>query len=107
MIKASMEAAFDMEAAIPQLLEAAIYECYEDKGWNISTNKNYKYDNPFADGVFSFDLTQIFHDAHMEDGVPVSASGVPIDVAGRKVEFSYQAKDAMLSHQPELSSSPA
>lgn len=54
MIKASMEAAFDMEAAIPQLLEAAIYECYEDKGWNISTNKNYKYENPFADGVFSF-----------------------------------------------------
>ena len=54
MIKASMEAAFDMEAAIPQLLEAAIYECYEDKGWNISTNKNNKYENPFADGVFSF-----------------------------------------------------
>ena len=54
MIKASMEAAFDMEAAIPQLLEAAIYECYEDKGWNISTNRNYKYPNPFDDGVFSF-----------------------------------------------------
>lgn len=54
MIKASMEAAFDMEAAIPQLLETAIYECYEDKGWNVSTNKNYKYDNPFADGIFSF-----------------------------------------------------
>lgn len=54
MIKASMEAAFDMEAAIPQLLETAIYECYEDKGWNISTNKNYIYENPFADGVFSF-----------------------------------------------------
>ena len=54
MIKASMEAAFDMEAAIPQLLETAIYECYEDKGWNISTNKNSKYENPFADGVYSF-----------------------------------------------------
>ncbi|MGP1613036.1 MAG: hypothetical protein ACTTG8_08070 [Catonella sp.] len=54
MIKASMEAAFDMEAAIPQLLEAAIYECYEDKGWNISNNRNYKYSNPFADGTFSF-----------------------------------------------------
>lgn len=54
MIKASMEAAFDMEAAIPQLLETAIYECYEDKCWNISTNKNYIYENPFADGVFSF-----------------------------------------------------
>lgn len=54
MIKASMEAAFDMEAAIPQLLEAAIYECYEDKGWNISTNANIKYEDPFADGIFSF-----------------------------------------------------
>lgn len=54
MIKASMEAAFDMEAAIPQLLEAAIYECYEDKGWNISTNKNYNCDNPFASGKYYF-----------------------------------------------------
>lgn len=54
MIKASMEAAFDMEAAIPQLLETAIYECYEDKGWDISTNRNHKFTDPFADGVFSF-----------------------------------------------------
>lgn len=54
MIKASMEAAFDMEAAIPQLLETAIYECYEDKGWNISNNRNYKFKDPFADGVYSF-----------------------------------------------------
>lgn len=54
MIKASMEAAFDMEAAIPQLLEAAIYECYEDKGWNISTNKNYNCDNPFESGKYYF-----------------------------------------------------
>lgn len=54
MIKASMESAFDMEAAIPQLLESAIYECYEDKGWDISTNKNYLYENSFADGVYSF-----------------------------------------------------
>ncbi len=54
MIKASMEAAFDMEAAIPQLLETAIYECYEDKGWDISTNRNCKFENPFADGVYSF-----------------------------------------------------
>ena len=54
MIKASMEAAFDMEAAIPQLFETAIYECYVDKGWDITTNKNMYYENPFADGVFSF-----------------------------------------------------
>ena len=54
MIKASMEAAFDMEAAIPQLLETAIYACYEDKGWDISTNKNHNYVDPYADGVQAF-----------------------------------------------------
>ncbi|MGL5098576.1 MAG: ATP-binding protein, partial [Fusobacteriaceae bacterium] len=54
MIKVSIEAAFDMEAAIPQLIEAALYKCYEDYGWNISTNKNIKFENPFDDGVYSF-----------------------------------------------------
>lgn len=54
MIKASMEAAFDMEAAIPQLLETAIYECYEDKGWDISTNQNRFFEHPYDDGVASF-----------------------------------------------------
>ena len=54
MIKASLEASFDMEAAIPQILETAIYRCYEDYGWNIATNKNSKYKNPFADGVYAF-----------------------------------------------------
>ena len=49
MIKASMEASFDMEAAIPQLLEAALYKCYENKGWDISTNKNIEYENPFEE----------------------------------------------------------
>jgi hypothetical protein len=54
MIKASIESAFDMEAAIPQIIEAAIYQCYEDFGWNIATNKNHLYDDPYADGVFAF-----------------------------------------------------
>ncbi|KAB2954275.1 ATP-binding protein [Heliorestis acidaminivorans] len=54
MIKASIEAAFDMEAAIPQIIESAIYECYQDCGWNISQNRNTKYQNPFADGVYAF-----------------------------------------------------
>ncbi|MGL5904640.1 MAG: helicase HerA domain-containing protein [Cetobacterium sp.] len=53
-IKASIEASFDMEAAIPQLIEAILYRCYEEYGWNISTNKNYRYENPFKDGVYSF-----------------------------------------------------
>ena len=54
MIKATLEAAFDMEAAIPQIIESAIYECYENYGWNIATNENENYENPFADGVFTF-----------------------------------------------------
>jgi len=54
MIKASIESAFDMEAAIPQLIEASLYRCYEDYGWDISNNKNSKFEDPFADGVYAF-----------------------------------------------------
>lgn len=54
MILASMKASFDMEAAIPQILESALYRCYEGKGWNVNTNMNYKYENPFEKGVHSF-----------------------------------------------------
>jgi hypothetical protein len=54
MIKASIESAFDMEAAIPQLIEAAIYRCYEVKGWNIANSKNSQHEDPFAPGVYAF-----------------------------------------------------
>ena len=54
MLKAAMEASFDMEAAIPQLLESSMYECYKDYGWDILTNKNSKFEDPFAEGVYSF-----------------------------------------------------
>ena len=43
MIKANIEASFDMEAAIPQIIETALYRCYEEYGWDISTSKNYKF----------------------------------------------------------------
>ena len=57
MIMACINAAFDgMEAAIPQLIETAIYRCYRDFGWNIRTNRNTRYPNSqaFADGVYAF-----------------------------------------------------
>ena len=54
MVKASIEAAFDMEAAIPQIIEAALYDCYETFGWNVQTNKNKRFPNPFSPGVYSF-----------------------------------------------------
>lgn len=54
MLKAAMEASFDMEAAIPQIIESTMYSCYEDYGWNIDTDENEKFDNPFDEGVYSF-----------------------------------------------------
>lgn len=55
MIQACIEASFDMEAAIPQIIESAIYACYEDYGWNISTNRNRYYgEHAFDDGVYAF-----------------------------------------------------
>ncbi len=54
MVKASIEAAFDMEAAIPQIIEASLYECYKKYGWNIQTNTNTFYKDPFADGIYAF-----------------------------------------------------
>ena len=54
MLMASISAAFDMEAAIPQLIERAIYACYADMGWSIKDMTNRYYDKPFADNVFAF-----------------------------------------------------
>ncbi len=58
MIKAAIESAFDMEAAIPQIIESAIYSAYQKYGWDISTNKNYKYQDPFAKNINSFPTLQ-------------------------------------------------
>lgn len=54
MVRSCIEASYDMEAAIPQIIENALYECYEDKGWDIATNRNIKEENPFDDGKFCF-----------------------------------------------------
>ncbi|MDY6290998.1 MAG: ATP-binding protein [Succiniclasticum sp.] len=62
MIKASIEAAFDMEAAIPQIIEKAIYECYADCGWDINNNENKYYEDPFSDEYDAFPtLSELFN----------------------------------------------
>ena len=58
MLKATFTSAFPMEASMPQILEEAIYRCYEDKGWNIITNRNRKFgsdawNNPDAMPILS------------------------------------------------------
>lgn len=47
MLCACIESAFDMEAAIPQIIEQALYRSYEEKGWNIYTNRNSRCNPPF------------------------------------------------------------
>lgn len=55
MIMASIESAFDMEAAIPQIIERSIHECYKDYGWDVSndTNKYYSW-RDIENGAFAF-----------------------------------------------------
>lgn len=65
MLKATFEASFAMEAAIPQILEAAIYRAYEDKGWHIGTN-TWQGGDPFADGVYAFPTLSDFVKATRE-----------------------------------------
>ncbi len=109
MIKASMEAAFDMEAAIPQILETAIYACYKDKGWDISTNQNRKFEHPYDDGIYSFPtlsdlekkIDQVVQEQGFEDrlkseyigsiharlkGLTVGAKGMMLDTP-RSIDF--------------------
>ena len=40
-----------VEAAIPQIIESSIYECYKDYGWNISNNKNKKYNTDYINQI--------------------------------------------------------
>lgn len=58
MIRASISSAFDMDAAIPQIIEVALYKCYEDCGWDITDDSNSLYDDPFAPGVYAFPTMQ-------------------------------------------------
>ncbi len=71
-IKASFSASFDMEAAIPQVLEAAIYRSYEKMGWNLVTSKHRFYNAPFAAGIYPFpvlaDLLDAAEDVINEQG---------------------------------------
>ncbi len=54
MIKATIESAFDMEAAIPQIIESSIYSAYQKFGWDIATGRNSQFENPFDKTINSF-----------------------------------------------------
>lgn len=50
MLKATFTSAFPMEASMPQLLEEAMYSCYEALGWDV----NEYYYGEFPEGVTAF-----------------------------------------------------
>lgn len=59
MIKATMISAFDMEAAMPQIIEKSTYRSYELKGWNLKTSKwinpnTHKEEDPFKPDSYAF-----------------------------------------------------
>ena len=59
MLKASFISAFEMEAAIPQIIEAATYEVYEKKGWDVRSSKwinplTAQEEDPFVADSFAF-----------------------------------------------------
>lgn len=57
MLKATFTSAFPMEASMPQILEEAIYSCYQKKGWNIDTGDNKIYgEDAFNPDVDSFPI---------------------------------------------------
>lgn len=71
MLKATFTSAFPMEASMPQLLEEAIYKCYEKKGWDVNKNQNRNYSSEaqhkaFMPGANSFpkmsDLLSVMED---------------------------------------------
>ena len=65
MLTATFEASFEMEAAIPQILETAVYRAYRNKGWNVGTGtwRSKSGDEPFADGVYAFPTLSDFKTA--------------------------------------------
>lgn len=59
MLKASFISAFEMEAAIPQIIEASTYEVYEKKGWDVRSSKwinplTAQEEDPFDADSFAF-----------------------------------------------------
>lgn len=101
MMRASIEAAFDMDAAIPQLIESAIYRCYERYGWDVATNRNRIYEDPFASDVCAFprwsDLLEVINDVVNEQGFDERLKGEYIgSIRARLQSLTIGGKGAML-----------
>lgn len=108
MIMASIESAFDMEAAIPQIIERAIHECYKSYGWDISndTNKYYSWKD-IEDGAYAFptlsDLIEKAESVVEEQGFDVRLKNDYIgSIKARLQGLTVGAKGLMLNTRRSL-----
>ena len=94
MLKATIIAAFPMEASMPFIVENAIIEAYKEKGWDIPTSKNYFEEDPWQTDkniwpTFSDMITQL-------DNV--------IKSAGMGKEFEEKYRGSLVSRLSSLTS---
>ena len=108
MIMASIKSAFDMEAAIPQIIEKAIYECYKEYGWDVSddTNKYYSWID-IQNGAFAFptvsDLINKAEDVVKSQGFDVRLQKDYIgSIKARLQGLTVGSKGLMLNTQRSL-----
>ena len=106
MLKAAFTSAFPMEGSMPQLLEEAMYKCYEDKGWDIYTTKNNNKSYPILsdflnalnDVVKGKNFSQRLHDDYV--GSLVSRfSNLIKGTKGRMLNTEYSVDFNMLVEQ--------
>lgn len=92
MLKATMCAVFPMEASMPFIVEQAIIEAYQEKGWDISNNVNYLIDNPW-------DKTS---DAWPTFSTMINKLDDVIKSAGMGKEFEEKYKGSLVSRLTSL-----
>ncbi|WP_065177174.1 ATP-binding protein [Photobacterium aquimaris] len=81
-LKATLIASFPMEAAMPSIVEEAIIKAYQTRGWDIYSNENYLYDDPFANGSTAWPT---FSDMIKQLDVIIKSKGM-----GKEFEEKYQ-----------------
>lgn len=103
MIKATFTSAFPMEASMPQILEEAIYNVYQKKGWNIDTNENEKYgERAFDSDVDSFpilsdllaEMEHVVHEKHFSARMEMDYIG---SLVSRLSNLTVGSKGSMLN----------
>lgn len=89
-LTSTLVAVYPMEAAMPQIVEEAIILAYEDRGWNITSNWNYLYDDPF-DKTSNGEAWPTFSDLLNQLRVVIKSKGMGAEFE-EKYEGSLVAK---------------